>query len=155
MRGDNGMGRTIRALALPVLVLLLLVAQFPGLLRTNVELTATDRFASFAVEDLAAHFGARYSLPLMLRAVAPEADMILEGSIPLGEGGILPEHRVAIGTASTVARVGASPIVVPPALAAADVLLSGATTGSAGPSCAPPVMTVRSTCPTSSSVHHP
>lgn len=119
------MGRTIRALALPVLVLLLLVAQFPGLLRTNVELTATDRFASFAVEDLAAHFGARYSLPLMLRAVAPEADMILEGSIPLGEGGILPEHLVAIGTASTVARVGASPIVVPPALAAADVLLSG------------------------------
>lgn len=97
------MGRKeLRALALLVALLLVILGHLPGLVRTNVEVSALDRYPDLRLEALATHFGARYSIPLMIGSVAPGADVLIDRSVPLDERVLLPDHLVAIGGARSV-----------------------------------------------------
>lgn len=105
--------RELGAVTLLVTLLLMILSQLPGLIRTNVEVSALDRHPDLRLEALASHFGARYSIPLMIRSVAPGADVHIDGAVALNERVVLPDHLVAIGGARSVTITDASGPVVP------------------------------------------
>ena len=94
--------REFGAVALLVALLLVILGHLPGLIRTNVEVSALDRYPDLRLEALATHSGARYSIPLMIRSIAPGADVLIDGAVPLDERVVLPDHLVAIGGARSV-----------------------------------------------------
>lgn len=101
------------AVAMLSALLLVILSQLPGLLRTNVEVSALDRHPDLRLEALAAEFGARYSIPLMIRAVAPEADVIVDRTVDLDERVLLPDHLIAIGGARGVLVDVSSDLIEP------------------------------------------
>ncbi len=105
--------REFGAVVLLVTLLLMILSQLPGLIRTNVEVSALDRHPDLRLEALASDFGARYSIPLMIRSVLPGADVHIDGAVALNERVVLPDHLVAIGGARSVTIADPSGSVVP------------------------------------------